>query len=158
MATKLTNLQLQDMRKYAGGDQRATASQVAALKTQALTTAKNIADAKEAARVKKINDIQETNRIASLNKTQSKPAPVAKTTTPQQISAVKPLPYNKTSVSKPLFGMKMAKGGVTASKMGSVKTASPSRDGIASKGKTKGKNLGNSGKNVGIMRGARRAK
>jgi hypothetical protein len=33
---------------------------------------------------------------------------------------------------------KLAKGGVAASKMGSVKTAAPSRDGIASKGKTKG--------------------
>jgi hypothetical protein len=33
---------------------------------------------------------------------------------------------------------KLAKGG-TASKMGSVKTAAPSRDGIATKGKTKGK-------------------
>jgi len=32
--------------------------------------------------------------------------------------------------------MKMAKGGMT--KMGSVKTAAPSRDGIATKGKTKG--------------------
>jgi len=34
---------------------------------------------------------------------------------------------------------KLAKGGMTASKMGSVKTAAPSRDGVASKGKTKGK-------------------
>ena len=34
--------------------------------------------------------------------------------------------------------MKFKKGGVIASKMGSVRTASPSRDGIASKGKTKG--------------------
>jgi len=33
---------------------------------------------------------------------------------------------------------KLAKGGM-ASKMGAVKTAAPSRDGIASKGKTKGK-------------------
>ena len=33
---------------------------------------------------------------------------------------------------------KMAKGGMASSKMGSVKTASPSKDGIASKGKTKG--------------------
>ena len=32
---------------------------------------------------------------------------------------------------------KLAKGGM-ASKMGSVKTAAPSRDGVASKGKTKG--------------------
>ena len=34
---------------------------------------------------------------------------------------------------------KMAKGGMAASKMGKVKTAAPSRDGVAIKGKTKGK-------------------
>ena len=34
--------------------------------------------------------------------------------------------------------MKMAGGGITKAKMGSVRTAAPSRDGIASKGKTKG--------------------
>ena len=33
---------------------------------------------------------------------------------------------------------KMANGGMTSAKMGSVKTGSPSRDGIAEKGKTKG--------------------
>jgi hypothetical protein len=33
---------------------------------------------------------------------------------------------------------KMASGGITSAKMGSVKTAAPSRDGVASKGKTKG--------------------
>ena len=33
---------------------------------------------------------------------------------------------------------KMAGGGITTAKMGAVKTAAPSRDGIASKGKTKG--------------------
>jgi len=37
---------------------------------------------------------------------------------------------------KQMMGMK--KGGITSAKMGSVKTAAPSRDGIASKGKTKG--------------------
>ena len=36
---------------------------------------------------------------------------------------------------------KMAKGGIAASKMGAVKTAAPSRDGIAVKGKTKGKQI-----------------
>ena len=46
-----------------------------------------------------------------------------------------------------------ADGGMTS--MGKVKTAAPSRDGIAMKGKTVGKNLGNSGKNVGIMGGAK---
>jgi hypothetical protein len=34
---------------------------------------------------------------------------------------------------------KMASGGITSAKMGSVKTAAPSRDGVAVKGKTKGK-------------------
>ena len=33
---------------------------------------------------------------------------------------------------------KMANGGITTAKMGAVRTAAPSRDGIASKGKTKG--------------------
>ena len=36
---------------------------------------------------------------------------------------------------------KYAKGGVIASKMGAVKTAAPSRDGVAVKGKTKGKQI-----------------
>lgn len=35
--------------------------------------------------------------------------------------------------------MGMKKGGITTAKMGSVRTAAPSKDGIASKGKTKGK-------------------
>ena len=50
---------------------------------------------------------------------------------------------------------KYAKGGIIASKMGAVKTAAPSRDGVAVKGKTVGRNLGDSGKNVGIMSGAK---
>lgn len=37
--------------------------------------------------------------------------------------------------------MKYAKGGVAASKMGAVKTAAPSKDGVAVKGKTKGKQV-----------------
>ena len=36
---------------------------------------------------------------------------------------------------------KMAGGGITKAKMGSVRTAAPSRDGIVSKGKTKGKQI-----------------
>ena len=43
------------------------------------------------------------------------------------------------SVGKEFTGMKkMNMGGVAASKMGAVKTAAPSRDGVATKGKTKG--------------------
>jgi hypothetical protein len=41
--------------------------------------------------------------------------------------------------------MKYAKGGMTASKMGAVKTAAPSKDGVAVKGKTKGKQIVMSG-------------
>ena len=47
-----------------------------------------------------------------------------------------PTPRVANPVSKP--PTKMAAGGVAASKMGSVKTAAPSRDGVAMKGKTKG--------------------
>jgi len=43
------------------------------------------------------------------------------------------------AMDKKEMGMKkMASGGITSAKMGSVKTAAPSRDGVASKGKTKG--------------------
>ena len=45
---------------------------------------------------------------------------------------------------------KMAKGGVIKTGMGSVKTSAPSRDGIASKGKTRGTQVsmgGNKGSN-----------
>jgi hypothetical protein len=63
-------------------------------------------------------------------------------------------------------GKSFKKGGVMATKqkypmgesMGKVKTAAPSRDGVAQRGKTKGKNLGDSGKTVGIQSGARRGK
>ena len=41
--------------------------------------------------------------------------------------------------------LKYAKGGMTTSKMGAVKTAAPSRDGVATKGKTKGKMIVMSG-------------
>jgi hypothetical protein len=36
---------------------------------------------------------------------------------------------------------KYAKGGMTASKMGTVRTAAPSRDGVAERGKTRGKQI-----------------
>ena len=42
------------------------------------------------------------------------------------------------SVGKEFTMKKMSSGGVAASKMGAVKTAAPSRDGVATKGKTKG--------------------
>ena len=42
------------------------------------------------------------------------------------------------SVGKEFTMKKMMSGGVAASKMGKVKTAAPSRDGVATKGKTRG--------------------
>ena len=54
--------------------------------------------------------------------------------------------FNKESEMKDMKGMKkmamgggvMQKKGMTTAKMGAVKTAAPSRDGVAVKGKTKG--------------------
>ncbi len=44
----------------------------------------------------------------------------------------------KESEMKGMKMKKMASGGITKAKMGTVKTAAPSRDGMAVKGKTKG--------------------
>ena len=51
---------------------------------------------------------------------------------------------------------KYAKGGMVApSKMGAVRTAAPSRDGIAAKGKTKGKMISMAGSSKGMKRGGK---
>lgn len=51
---------------------------------------------------------------------------------------------------------KMASGGITSAKMGSVKTAAPSRDGVAVKGKTKGTEVKMSGsKPLGMKKGGK---
>ena len=55
------------------------------------------------------------------------------------------------SVGKEFTMKKMAKGGMAATKMGAVKTAAPSRDGVASKGKTKGTQIKMAG--GGYMKG-----
>ncbi len=49
-------------------------------------------------------------------------------------------------------GMKYAKGGMAATKMGKVKTAAPSKDGVAIKGKTKGKQVTMAG-STGMKKG-----
>jgi hypothetical protein len=46
--------------------------------------------------------------------------------------------FSKGGDMKQAKTAKMANGGMTTAKMGAVKTAAPSKDGIASKGKTKG--------------------
>ena len=49
---------------------------------------------------------------------------------------------------------KMANGGITKAKMGAVRTAAPSRDGMATKGKTKGTMVKMSGsKPLGMKKG-----
>jgi hypothetical protein len=51
---------------------------------------------------------------------------------------------------------KMAGGGMTSAKMGSVKTAAPSKDGMATKGKTKGTMIKMSGSTpLGMKRGGK---
>ncbi len=52
---------------------------------------------------------------------------------------------------------KMASGGITTAKMGTVRTAAPSRDGVVSKGKTKGKQIKMSpmGKPLGMKKGGK---
>lgn len=51
---------------------------------------------------------------------------------------------------------KMANGGITKAKMGAVKTAAPSRDGVATKGKTKGAMVKMSGsKPLGMKKGGK---
>ena len=52
---------------------------------------------------------------------------------------------------------KMASGGIAASKMGSVRTAAPSRDGLAVKGKTKGTmiSMKSDGKPLGMKKGGK---
>ena len=51
---------------------------------------------------------------------------------------------------------KMANGGITTAKMGAVRTAAPSRDGLAAKGKTKGTQVKMSGsKPLGMKYGGK---
>lgn len=51
---------------------------------------------------------------------------------------------------------KMASGGITKAKMGAVRTAAPSRDGLAAKGKTKGMQVKMTGsKPLGMKRGGK---
>lgn len=71
-------------------------------------------------------------------------------------------PKSMVKHEKEEYGMKkggmkkMAGGGITTAKMGAVKTAAPSRDGIAAKGKTKGMQVKMSGsKPLGMKKGGK---
>lgn len=59
----------------------------------------------------------------------------------KEVSFMKKKGAPKSMIKHEESEMKYAKGGMTASKMGAVKTAAPSRDGVAIKGKTKGKQI-----------------
>jgi hypothetical protein len=56
----------------------------------------------------------------------------------KEVSFMKKKGAPKSMIKHEKAEMGMKKGGVVASKMGAVKTAAPSRDGVAVKGKTKG--------------------
>lgn len=56
----------------------------------------------------------------------------------KEVSFMKKKSAPKSMIKHEMKEAGMKKGGVAASKMGAVKTAAPSRDGVAIKGKTKG--------------------
>ena len=56
----------------------------------------------------------------------------------QELAFMKKKGAPKAMVKHEMAEAKMANGGITKAKMGAVKTAAPSRDGVAAKGKTKG--------------------
>lgn len=56
----------------------------------------------------------------------------------KEVSFMKKKGAPKSMIKHEMKEAGMKKGGVAASKMGAVKTAAPSRDGVAIKGKTKG--------------------
>jgi len=63
-------------------------------------------------------------------------------------------PASMVKHEKAEYGMKS--GGITKAKMGAVRTAAPSKDGIASKGKTKGTQIKMSGsKPLGMKKGGK---
>ena len=66
-------------------------------------------------------------------------------------------PVMKKGMDTAKDGMKkMANGGITSAKMGTVKTAAPSKDGVATKGKTKGTQVKMSGsKPLGMKKGGK---
>ena len=70
-------------------------------------------------------------------------------------------PKSMVKHEKAEYGMKKggkayASGGITSAKMGAVKTAAPSKDGVASKGKTKGTQIKMSGsKPLGMKKGGK---
>ena len=74
----------------------------------------------------------------------------------KEIGFMKKAGAPKSMIKHEMGEMKMAKGGITTAKMGAVRTAAPSRDGLAAKGKTKGTMVKMSGsKPLGMKRGGK---
>ncbi len=74
----------------------------------------------------------------------------------KEIGFMKKAGAPKSMIKHEMGEMKMANGGITKAKMGAVRTAAPSRDGVASKGKTKGTMVKMSGsKPLGMKRGGK---
>ena len=72
----------------------------------------------------------------------------------KKAGAPKSMIKHEESEMKPM--KKMANGGITKAKMGAVRTAAPSKDGLAAKGKTKGAMVKMSGsKPLGMKRGGK---
>jgi len=71
----------------------------------------------------------------------------------KEVSFMKAKGAPKSMIKHEEKEMKYAKGGMTASKMGAVKTAAPSRDGVASKGKTKGTMIKMAGNSNDLKKG-----
>ena len=72
----------------------------------------------------------------------------------KKAGAPKSMIKHEESEMKPM--KKMANGGITTAKMGAVRTAAPSKDGLAAKGKTKGTQVKMSGsKPLGMKRGGK---
>ncbi len=72
----------------------------------------------------------------------------------QELAFMKKKGAPKSMIKHEMKEAKMANGGITKAKMGAVKTAAPSRDGVAAKGKTKGTMVKMSGsKPLGMKKG-----
>jgi hypothetical protein len=72
----------------------------------------------------------------------------------QELAFMKKKGAPKSMIKHEMKEAKMANGGITKAKMGAVKTAAPSRDGVAAKGKTKGAMVKMSGsKPLGMKKG-----
>lgn len=74
----------------------------------------------------------------------------------KEVSFMKKKGAPKSMIKHEMGEMKMANGGITKAKMGAVRTAAPSRDGLAAKGKTKGTMVKMSGSTpLGMKRGGK---